>query len=109
MGEGGVRGVLAGTADPAAFSRAEALPLPAAQRDKRKKRGRKTAKSASRKAAPTKAAQNGATPRHAPTGIKKKTATAKKPAAAKKAAATKTSASRSTAKTPRARPGPAPR
>ncbi|HEX9536180.1 MAG TPA: type I DNA topoisomerase, partial [Stellaceae bacterium] len=105
----GVIASLPRNADPATFSLAEALPLLAAQRDKSKKRGRKTAKSASRKAAPTKAAKNGATPDHAPTGIKKKTATAKKPAAAKKTAATKTSASRSTAKTPRARPGPAPR
>jgi DNA topoisomerase-1 len=105
----GVIASLPRNADPATFSLAEALPLLAAQRDKSKKRGRKTAKSGSRKAAPTKAAKNGATPDHAPTGIKKKTATAKKPAAAKKTAATKTSASRSTAKTPRARPGPAPR
>src|SRR5260370_19611096 len=109
MRHGGVMGARPGKADRATFSLAEALPLRAAQRDKSKKRGRKPAKSASRKAAPTKAAQNGATPGHAPTGIKKKTATAKKPAAAKKTAATKTSASRSTAKTPRARLGPAPR
>jgi DNA topoisomerase-1 len=100
----GVIASLPRNADPDAFSLAEALPLLAAQRDKGKKRGRKTAKSASAKAAPAKAAKNGAA-----TEVAKKTKTAKKIGAAKKTAATKTSASRSTAKTPRARPGPAPR
>jgi DNA topoisomerase-1 len=95
----GVYASLPRNADPATFSLGEALPLLAAQRDKGKKRGRKTAKSAS-----ANAAKNGAT-----TEVTKKTKTAKKTGAVKKTAATKTSASRSTAKTPRARPGPAPR
>jgi DNA topoisomerase-1 len=90
----GVIASLPRNANPDTFSLAEALPLLAAQRDKGKKRGRKTAK----------AAKNGAA-----TEATKKTKTAKRTAAAKKTAATKTSASRSMAKTPRARPGPAPR
>jgi DNA topoisomerase-1 len=94
----GVYASLPRNADPATFSLGEALPLLAAQRDKGKKRGRKTAKSAS-----AKTAKNGAAK------VTKKTKTAKKTGAVKKTAATKTSASRSTAKTPRARPGPAPR
>src|SRR5271155_4777693 len=105
----GVIASLPRNADPDTFSLAEALPLLAAQRDKGKKRGRKTAKSPSRKAAPTKAAKNGSTPDRATTVVKKKTATAKKTTATKKTAATKTSANRSTAKTPRARPDTAPR
>ncbi len=105
----GVIASLPRNADPATFSLAEALPLLAAQRAKGKKRGRKTAKSASVKATPAKAApakfaKNGAT-----TEVTKKIKTAKKTGAAKKTAATKTSASRSTAKAPRARSGPAPR
>ena len=100
----GVIASLPRNADPATFSLAEALPLLAAQRDKGKKRGRKTAKSASRKAAPTKAAKNGAT-----TEVTKKTKTAKRTGAAQKVAATKTGVNRSTVKTPRARSGPAPR
>jgi DNA topoisomerase I len=99
-------------ADPATFSLAEALPLLAAQRAKGKKRGRKPAKSASAKAtlaktAPAKAAKNGAT-----TEATKKIKTAKKTGAAKKTAATKTvktGVDQLTAKTPRARSGPAPR
>ena len=105
----GVFASLPRNADPATFSLAEALPLLSAQRAKGKKRGRKTAKSASAKATPAKAAsakfaKNGAT-----TEVTKKIKTAKKTVAAKRTAATKTSASRSTAKTPRARSGPAPR
>jgi DNA topoisomerase-1 len=99
----GVYASLPRNADPDTFSLAEALPLLAAQRDKGKKRGRKATKSAT-KAAPAKAAKNGAT-----TPVAKKTNTAKKTRAAKKTAATKTKASLSTAKTPRARSGPAPR
>jgi DNA topoisomerase I len=91
----GVIASLPRNADPDTFSLAEALPLLAAQRDKGKKGGRKTAKSAS-----ARAAKNGAA---------KKTKTAKKTGAAKKTAVTKTSVSRSMAKTPRARSGPAPR
>ncbi len=56
----GVIASLPRNSNPDTFSLAEALPLLAAQRDKGKKRGRKTAKSASKKAAPTKAAKNGA-------------------------------------------------
>src|SRR5271167_5024455 len=89
----GVIASLPRNANPDTFSLAEALPLLAAQRDKGKKRGRKTAKSAS-----AKAAKNGAT-----TEVTKKTKTAKKTGAAKKTAVTKTGANRSTAKTPRAR------
>jgi DNA topoisomerase-1 len=108
----GVYASLPRNADPATFSLAEALPLLAAQRAKGKKRGRKPAKSASAKAtlaktAPAKAAKNGAT-----TEATKKIKTAKKTGAAKKTAATKTvktGVDRSTAKTPRARSGPAPR
>ncbi len=90
----GVFASLPRNANPDTFSLAEALPLLAAQRDKGKKRGRKTAKSASKKAFPSKAAKNGATteviqkPKTA-----KKTGTVKKTGAAKKTAATKTSAS----------------
>jgi DNA topoisomerase-1 len=105
----GVIASLPRNANPDTFSLAEALPLLAAQRDKGKKRGRKTAKSASRKGAPTKATKNGATPERATPVIKKKPATGKKTTATKKSAATKTNASRSTAKTPRAGSGPAPR
>jgi DNA topoisomerase-1 len=86
----GVYASLPRNADPATFSLAEALPLLAAQRAKGKKRGRKTAKSASAKAAPAKAPKNGAT-----AAVTKKTKTA---------AAKKTGASRS-AKKPRTRPG----
>jgi len=105
----GVYASLPRNADPATFSLAEALPLLAAQRAKGKKRGRKPAKSASAKAtlaktAPAKAAKNGAT-----TEATKKTKTAKKTGAAKKTATIKTGVDRSTAKTPRARSGPAPR
>jgi DNA topoisomerase-1 len=91
-------------ANPDTFSLAEALPLLAAQRDKGKKRGRKTSKSASAKAASAKAAKNGAA-----TEVAKKTKTAKKTGLARKTAATKTSVGRSTAKTSRTRSGPAPR
>jgi DNA topoisomerase-1 len=105
----GVIASLPRNANPDTFSLAEALPLLAAQRDKGKKRGRKTTKSASKKAAPTKAAKNGAAPDRATTVIKKKTATAKKTTATKKSAATKTNATRSTAKTPRPRSGTSPR
>src|SRR5271155_2254901 len=87
----GVIASLPRNADPATFSLAEALPLLAAQRAKGKKRGRKTAKSASAKAIGAKAAKNGAT-----TEATKKAKTAKKTAAAKR-----TGASRS-AKKPRA-------
>jgi DNA topoisomerase-1 len=100
----GVIASLPRNADPDTFSLAEALPLLAAQRAKGKKRGRKTAKSATAKATPAKAAKNGATTR-----VTKKTKTAKKVGLARKTAATKTGANRSTAKTPRARSGPAPR
>jgi DNA topoisomerase-1 len=95
----GVIASLPRNANPETFSLAEALPVLAAQRDKGKKRGRKTARSAS-----AKAAKNGAT-----TAVTKTTKTAKKTGAAKKTAATKTGVNRSTARTPRARPGPAPR
>ena len=94
----GVIASLPRNANPDTFSLAEAVPVLAAQRDKGKKRGRKTAKSAS-----AKAAKNGAT-----TEVTKKTKTAKKTGAAKKTAATKTGVNRSTARTPRTRPGPAP-
>ncbi len=100
----GVIASLPRNADPATFSLAEALPLLAAQRDKGKKRGRKTAKSASAKATAAKAAKNGAT-----TEVTKKTKAAKKTGAAKKTAATKTSAGLSAVKTPRPRSGTAPR
>ncbi|MBV8506981.1 MAG: type I DNA topoisomerase, partial [Alphaproteobacteria bacterium] len=97
-------------ADPDTFSLAEALPLLAAQRDKGKKRGRKTAKSTSAKGPPAKAAKNGAaTEVTKKTKTAKKTGTVKKTGAAKKTAATKTSASRSPVKTTRPRSGPAPR
>jgi DNA topoisomerase-1 len=86
----GVFASLPRNANPDTFSLAEALPLLAAQRDKAKKRGRKSAKSASRKAAPTKTAKNGAM-----TEVTKKTKPAKKTAATQK-----TGASRS-AKKPR--------
>jgi DNA topoisomerase-1 len=86
----GVIASLQRNADPDTFSLAAALPLLAAQRDKGKKRGRKTAKSVSAKAAPAKAAKNGAT-----TAVTKKPTTARKTVAAKK-----TGASRS-AKKPR--------
>jgi len=69
----GVYASLPRNADPDTFSLAEALPLLAAQRDKGKKRGRKTAKSASTRAATAKAAKNGAT-----TEVTKKNKTAKK-------------------------------
>ena len=105
----GVFASLPRNADPATFSLAEALPLLTAQRAKGKKRGRKTAKSASAKATPAKAAKNGATRDRATAATTKKTATAKKTVAGKTTAATKTSASRSTAKTPLARSRPAPR
>ena len=105
----GVIASLPRNANPDTFSLAEALPVLAAQRDKGKKRGRKTAKPASRKVAPAKATKNGATPERATPVIKKKPATAKKTRATKKSAATKTNASRSTAKTPRAGSGSAPR
>ena len=105
----GVIASLPRNADPATFSLAEALPLLAAQRAKGKKRGRKTSKSASKKAAPTKAAKNGAAPDRATTVIKKKNATAKKTTATEKSAATRINATRSTAKTPRARSGTSPR
>jgi DNA topoisomerase I len=70
----GVIASLPRNADPDTFSLAEALPLLATQRDKGKKRGRKTAKSAT-----AKATKNGAT-----IGVTKKTKTVKKAAAAKK-------------------------
>ncbi|MBV8936271.1 MAG: topoisomerase DNA-binding C4 zinc finger domain-containing protein, partial [Alphaproteobacteria bacterium] len=89
-------------ADPDTFSLADALPLLAAQRDKSKKRGRKTAKSASTR---TKAA-NGATGEQA---AAKRSGAAKRTGIRRKTASTKTSLNRSTAKTPRARPGSAPR
>jgi DNA topoisomerase-1 len=103
----GVFASLPRNANPDAFSLAEALPLLAAQRDKGKKRGRKTAKSASKKAAPAKTVKNGATteviqkPKTA-----KKTGTVKKTGAAKKTAATKTSASPPSLS--RRKPGPIP-
>jgi DNA topoisomerase-1 len=96
----GVIASLPRNADPDTFSLAEALPLLAAQRDKGKKRGRKTA--------PAKAAKNGATRDRATTAATKKNATTKKTTATKKTAATKTTTGRSTAKTPRARSRPAP-
>jgi len=105
----GVIASLPRNADPDTFSLAEALPLVAAQRDKGKKRGRKTAKSATAKGAPAKAAPAKAAKNGATIAVAKKTKTAKKTGAAKKTAATKTRASLSTAKTPRARSGPAPR
>jgi DNA topoisomerase I len=80
----GVIASLPRNASPDTFSLAEALPLLAAQREKGKKRGRKTVKAAS-----AKAAKNGAAE------VTKKTKTAKKTVAAKK-----TGASRS-AKKPR--------
>jgi len=102
----GVFASLPRNADPATFSLAEALPLLAAQRDKGKRRGRKTAKSASTRA---KAANNGATRERATTAATKKMATAKKAGAAKKTTAAKTSVNRSAAKRSRARPETAPR
>jgi DNA topoisomerase-1 len=105
----GVIASLPRNANPDTFSLAEALPLLAAQRDKGKKRGRKTAKSASRKVAPTKAATTKAAKNGAMTEVTKKAKPAKNAVAGKKGAATKTSTNRSTAKTPRARSGPAPR
>src|SRR5205823_888899 len=104
VSHGGVIASLPRKADPDTFSLAEALPLLAAQRDKGKKRGRKTTKSGSAKAAPAKAAKNGAT-----TEVPRKTKAAKKSGPAKKTATTKTSAARSTVKTPRPRSGTAPR
>jgi len=102
----GVFASLPRNADPATFSLAEALPLLAAQRDKGKRRGRKTAKSATTRA---KAANNGATRERATTAATKKMATAKKAGAAKKTTAAKTSVNRSAAKRSRARPETAPR
>ncbi len=100
----GVIASLPRNASPDTFSLAEALPLLAAQREKGKKRGRKTVKAASAKAAPSKAAKNGAT-----TKVTKKTKPAKRTGAVKKSAAAKIGVSRSAAKTPRPRSGPAPR
>src|SRR5271166_4387846 len=97
----GVIASLPRNADPATFSLAEALPLLAAQRDKGKKRGRKTAKSVKAKAASNGAARERAAARE--------TGTAKKPGTRKKTAPTKTSVNRSAAKTPRTRAGTAPR
>jgi DNA topoisomerase-1 len=106
----GVFASLPRNANPDTFSLAEALPLLAAQREKGKKRGRKTAAAKAAKAVPVKAAKNGATTQVTrKTKTAKKTGTAKKTAAAQKAAATKTGVNRSTMKTPRARSGPAPR
>jgi DNA topoisomerase-1 len=103
----GVIASLPRNADPTTFSLAEALPLLAAQRDKGKKRGRKTAKSASAKAAAAKAAKNGAaTEVTKKTKTAKKTGTVKKTGAAKKTAATKTSASLPPLS--RRKPGPIP-
>ncbi|HMD63608.1 MAG TPA: type I DNA topoisomerase, partial [Stellaceae bacterium] len=99
----GVFASLPRSADPAVFSLAEALPLLTAQRDKGKKRGRKTTKSVK-----AKAASNGAARERAAAAATKETGTAKKPGTRKKTAPTKTSANRSVAKTPRTRPGTAP-
>src|SRR5271165_451513 len=99
----GVFASLPRSADPAVFSLAEALPLLTAQRDKGKKRGRKTTKSVK-----AKAASNGAARERTAAAATKETGTAKKPGTRKKTAPTKTSANRSVAKTPRTRPGTAP-
>jgi len=98
----GVIASLPRNADPTTFSLPDALPLLSAQRDKGKKRGRKVAKSASSRAR----AANGAGKERA---AAKSSATAKKTGARRKIASAKTSVNRSTPKTPRARPGPAPR
>ena len=75
----GVIASLPRNANPDTFSLAEALPLLAAQRDKGKKRRRKTAKSAM-----AKTTKNGAA-----TEVTKKTKTAKKTAASKKTGASR--------------------
>ncbi|HEX3414191.1 MAG TPA: type I DNA topoisomerase, partial [Stellaceae bacterium] len=75
----GVIASLPRNANPDTFSLAEALPLLAAQRDKGKKRRRKTAKSAM-----AKTTKNGAA-----TEVTKKTKTAKKTAAGKKTGASR--------------------
>ncbi len=95
----GVIASLPRNANADTFSLAEALPLLAAQRDKSKKRGRKTAKSVT-----AKAARNGAT-----TEAAKRTRTAKTTAAPKKTAATKAGAGRSTVRSSRPRSGTTPR
>ena len=108
----GVIASLPRNADPATFALDEALPLLAAQCDKRKPRARKAAKAASAKTASGKAA----TARSVKNG-RATTAAAKKAASkpvkisrvAKGAAARKAGASRSTAKAPRARSDTAPR
>ncbi len=57
VSHGGVIASLPRNADPDTFSLAEALPLLTAQRDKGKKRGRKTAKSASSESSPSQGRQ----------------------------------------------------
>jgi DNA topoisomerase-1 len=99
VSHGGVIASLPRNANPDTFSLAEALPLLAVQRNKGKKRGRKTAKSASAKAAPAKAAKNGATRDRATAVATKKTATAKKTGTAKRKGSTPS------AKKTRTRPG----
>jgi DNA topoisomerase-1 len=102
----GVIASLPRNADPATFSLAEALPLLAAQRDKGKPRGRKTAKARSAKlpsatAAAAKAAKNGG----ATTTAAKKSAkkTVKTSRVAKGTAQRKAGANRSATKTTRVR------
>jgi DNA topoisomerase-1 len=97
----GVIASLPRNADPDTFLLSEALPLLAAQRDKGKKRGRRTAKPAAAKA---KTAKNGSAKNGA-----ENAAGPKKTRAAKPPAARKTGVNRSAAKTPRARPSTAPR
>src|SRR6201993_3980715 len=80
----GVIASLPRNANPDTFSLAEALPVLHAQRANGKKRGRKTAKAASKKAAPAKTAKNGAT-----TEVIQKTKSAKKTASTKRTVATK--------------------
>ena len=73
----GVIASLPRNADPATFSLEAALPLLAAQRDKKKGRRRKTATTASAKSTPAKAAATAARARKPATGEKKKPAAKK--------------------------------
>jgi DNA topoisomerase I len=73
----GVIASLPRNADPATFSLEAALPLLAAQRDKKKGRRRKPAKTASAKSTPAKAAATTARTRKPATGQKKKPAAKK--------------------------------
>ena len=103
----GVIASLPRSADPDTFSLAEALPLLATQREKGKKRGRKTTKSSSLKA---NAANNGTTRKRAAAASAKKVVTSKKTGAAKKTKVTKADRNRSAAaKTSRTPSGTAPR